>query len=111
MNPATLDRLADAVADKIVTRLAERLDERSEVSDLVDAAEIARRFGVAPSFVYEHADELGAIRLGDGDRPRLRFDPQRVFEGLAARPTPASRSKPRRRRASSADLLPVKGER
>jgi hypothetical protein len=26
------------------------------------------------SFVYEHADELGAYRLGTGPRARLRFD-------------------------------------
>jgi hypothetical protein len=29
---------------------------------------------VSRAFVYEHAGELGAIPLGTGPRPRLRFD-------------------------------------
>lgn len=41
---------------------------------LVDASTVAARLGVARSYVYEHADELGAIRLGSGPRARLRFD-------------------------------------
>jgi hypothetical protein len=40
---------------------------------LLDAAELAGEFGVARSWVYAHAAELGAIRLG-GERGRLRFD-------------------------------------
>ena len=43
-------------------------------AQLVDAAEIARRFGVERGWVYAHANELGAVRLGTGRRPRLRFD-------------------------------------
>jgi hypothetical protein len=41
---------------------------------LVDAKGVAAYLGVNVSFVYEHADELGARRLGSGPKARLRFD-------------------------------------
>ena len=61
--------------------------------ELVDAAELARRLGIERSWVYTHAIELGAVKLGAGRKPRLRFDPEiaarvlrRVGEGPAADP-------------------------
>jgi len=81
--------------------------------ELIDATEVARRLDVDRTWVYERADELGAIRLGDGKRPRLRFNPSTVYEALAARPAPAKpeRAKARRTaRTSTVPLLPVKGE-
>jgi hypothetical protein len=41
---------------------------------LLKADELAAVLGVDRSYVYEHADELGAWRLGSGSRARLRFD-------------------------------------
>jgi hypothetical protein len=78
--------------------------------DLVDAAEIARRFGVSRDFVYDHADELGALRLGVGPKARLRFDPARVGSVLRALPEKAvkPRRRPRRGQRNSA-LLPIRG--
>src|SRR3954452_9001910 len=49
---------------------------------LLDASEVAKRCGVTRGWVYEHAAELGALRLGNGRRPRLRFDPRVVDEVL-----------------------------
>jgi hypothetical protein len=74
-----LDRLADPAE-----RLAERLRRLTPASaePLVDAAEIARLHGKTRSCVYEHAGELGAVRLGSGPRPRLAFSPARVAERL-----------------------------
>ncbi len=81
--------------------------------ELVDVAEIARRFGVSPDWVYSNADSLGVVRLGDGPKARLRFDPETVAQRLRAgsTPEPSRPSHPRRRRAtqSSVDLLPVRG--
>lgn len=34
------------------------------------------------TWVYEHADELGAIRLGRGPKARLRFDVETVSQIL-----------------------------
>lgn len=42
---------------------------------LVDAAALAAELGTSRDWVYEHADELGALRLGNGPKARLRFDP------------------------------------
>jgi hypothetical protein len=70
---AELEGLPDAIA----TRLDQRA-RRGSVPQLVDAATVARWFGVSPAWVREHADELGVSRIGTGPRPRMRFDPDRV---------------------------------
>ena len=116
---AALDRLADLLVDRLAARLGGLMPERAE--PLVDAVEIARLFGRTRSWVYEHAGELGAVRLGSGPRPRLGFSPARVaahFE-QASQPTPLmlpQPAKPRRARrrradrtASGAELLRVRG--
>ncbi|MHB1837224.1 MAG: hypothetical protein ACYCXW_19925 [Solirubrobacteraceae bacterium] len=112
-----LDRLADLLAERLAVRLSGLAPARAE--PLVDAAEIARLHGKTRSWVYEHAGELGAVRLGSGPRPRLAFSPARVAERLekVEEPTPAQlpkTSQRRRRRerasrtASGAPLLHVR---
>jgi hypothetical protein len=61
--------------------------------------------------VYENADRLGALRLGSGVRPRLRFDPQLVEKRLDSGDEGAS---PRPQRGpddggavARADLIPL----
>jgi hypothetical protein len=123
---AALDALADRVAERVAPRVAalviEALTGSGEVR-LLDAAEVARRLGRGREWVYRHAGELGAVPLGDGERPRLGFDPARVAAYLdacrtsrrterPAEPT-AKRSAGRagtRQRAGSTDLLPIRGE-
>jgi hypothetical protein len=62
------------------------------------ARRVAAHYGVTPRFVYEHADELGCLRLGAGPRPRLRFDPRTVRERWshlrAPKPVAPQRSQP-----------------
>ena len=55
----------------------------SRVAPLVDANELARLLSVSRDYVYEHADELGALRLSNGPRARLRFDPDVARAALA----------------------------
>src|SRR4051812_40819680 len=69
----------------------------SSVSSLLDAAEIAQRCGVTRAWVYAHAAELGALRLGAGPRPRLRFDPAIVDVALRTGFTNEQRRQSRRR--------------
>jgi hypothetical protein len=45
---------------------------------LLTADELAIVLGVDRGYVYEHAVELGAWRLGSGPRARLRFDLEEV---------------------------------
>lgn len=116
-NHAALDRLADLLADRLAQRLGGLMPGQDE--PLVDAAEIARLHGKSRSWVYEHAGELGAVRLGSGPRPRLGFARARAAEGLERVDKPATVSppeppKPRRRHhragrtASGAPLLHVR---
>ena len=59
--------------------------EQESVRRLLSAGEVARAFGVSRGWVYDHAVELGAIPLGDGPRPRLRFDLHKVQSALDCR--------------------------
>lgn len=66
--------LVEAVAQRTAAIVLERLAGRPAVEPLVDVAAVAHALGVSVAFVYEHADALGAIRLGSGPKARLRFD-------------------------------------
>jgi hypothetical protein len=117
----TLD--ADSV-ERVARRVLELLGEEragSGAVELLRTAEVARRFGVTRSYVYSHAQQLGAIRLGDGPRARLRFDPAIVSERLSAcsvskgsasakSRTAKPKAPRRRRRLSGAEpiLLPIR---
>jgi hypothetical protein len=80
--PATADAVwVEAVALRVVQLL--RTGEVVNDRRLVDAATLAGELGVDRSWVYSHRDELGAIRLGSGSKPRLRFDVQIVRAALA----------------------------
>lgn len=73
-----------------------------------DAAQLARVLDVDREWVYQHARQLGGIRLGNG-RGRLRFDLKHVTRVLAiprfeGAESPVSRPPTRRRRR--VDLLP-----
>jgi hypothetical protein len=73
--------LVEATAQATAERVVELLSAREPVvapRRLLSAAELADELGVARSFVYEHADEFGAVRLGEGSKPRLRFDLERA---------------------------------
>jgi hypothetical protein len=76
--------VADLVAERVLERVTPLLGLDSTAEELVDAREIARRTGRSRWWVYEHAPELGAIKLGTGSNPRLAFSPARVQAYLAA---------------------------
>jgi hypothetical protein len=118
-----LERLAERVAELVLERMGDTPATAGSV-ELVDAAEIARRTGLTAATVRARADEFGAVRIGDGPRPRLRFDPERVDEAPTAGSTdkrspepevPAQPTIRRRRRAARSgagpELLPIKGTR
>lgn len=114
----------DAVSVEAVARRVVELMRGEGVSSrgLVDAATLAAELGVTRSWVYEHRTELGAVQLGTGAKPRLRFDVRRAREALiggSRQPTadlststlaksPATRPG-RRGRPRSADSLPRPG--
>jgi len=121
IHPADLERLAGLVADRLAARLlsapeAVSLGARPSASvatpetlqeaapGLLDAKEVAARFGVTPGWVRENADRLGVIRLGDGPKPRLRFD----LETVAAALTPSGRDERSEPAASPAPTGPAR---
>ena len=111
-----LGELADQIADRLAERLAANAG-RPGRDYLIDAAEVAARCGRTRGWVYDHRHALGAIALGNGQRPRLAFEPAKVDAYLAARgspaaPTPPPRDPSRVRRAqgkANAELLPIRG--
>ena len=71
--------LAPTLVEAIAQRVAELLRAELHLAPrLLTPSEVADRFAVSRTWVYEHATELGAIRLGNGPKARLRFDPDRV---------------------------------
>jgi len=137
LTPRLIDELAPRLIDKLAPLLIERLTDRlgaarepvaerlggpacEQPEALVDAREIARRTGRSRWWVYEHAGELGAVRLGAGSRPRLAFWPSRVDEYLQAAaqlhqpiPVPAQARPQLRQRgrhtSTGVELLPIQG--
>lgn len=109
--------LVEAVADAV----AARLERGAAPRRLLTADELAAYLGVERSWCYEHAVELGALRLGEGARPRLRFELERVQAALACRhgresseplervAEPKRRSGRRRALGTGAPLLPIRG--
>ena len=88
---------------------------------LVDVFAVAAYLGVTRGWVYEHADALGARRLGSGPRARLRFSLAEVDERLSAcspgrgseslKPVPTKGLRPRRGSpmGTNVELLPIRG--
>ena len=112
----------EQIAQRVVELLRGEGEQKAQQTPgpLLDAGELAQRLGVKREWVYEHARELGAVRLGDGPKARLRFDPEaakRVLEkrrrpagspdpsNAAVEPRPARRR--RRRPQGAVPLLPV----
>ena len=112
LSAATIDAIAERVAAQLRQSDNAPPTARDDVLWLT-AKQVAERFGVRREWVYAHARELGGQRLGNGPRPRLRFDAHRVADVLlaersdAVETTPASPTrKPRARRAPR--LLPIR---
>src|ERR1700756_2028029 len=98
-----LRRLADLVAERLA---APRPDE------LIGAAELAKRLGRSRDYVYTNADRLGALRLGDGPRPRLMFQwPLRPVTVAVTERQPQPVRRHVRPSAGTTPLLPIRGAR
>ena len=77
MTDVELRALAEMVADILVERGI--VGPAATASGRVlDAAAVAQLLGRERQWVYDHANELGAFRYGDGPRARLGFDAQAI---------------------------------
>jgi hypothetical protein len=124
-----LDWLCERIAQRTAKLVLDELAER-EISPApgawTTAARVAEHLGVSIDVVYENADRLGAVRVGGGTKPRLRFQLERVDELLrdttirsASRGSDEAQSRtaapvaPRRGRrllGTAVDLLPIAGD-
>src|SRR3954452_1636421 len=82
---ADAPRLHPDDVEAIAVRVAALLQQPASPTPvrLVDAAKLATILDVERDWVYAHARELQAVRLG-GRRGRLRFDLASVFRSLNA---------------------------
>jgi hypothetical protein len=122
---AQLHQLANLICERLQRQangLPVNPDRVSPNRSLVDAQELARTLGVSRSTIYEHSDELAAVEVGGGKRPRLRFDPVTALEAWTRRsagggsqvsgsPVVAGVRRVRRstRSGTSGRLLPIRG--
>ena len=75
----------EAIVEAIARKVVEIVDARSTTFGLVDARELAEKLGVSIDYVYAHATELGAMRLGSGPTARIRFDLDPARQALEVR--------------------------
>lgn len=120
-DPRRLDpELIDAVARRVLELVVERATgSRCAPIGLLTVAEVAQRLRVSTKWVYAHQRRLGAIKLGEGPKARLRFDAGAVaaeLEGTergvrqdAVVPEPPAKAKRTRRRLVSRPLPPGDG--
>ncbi len=80
----------DAIAERAAHRVVQLLEQPAPGAyQLLDPKELARALNVSLDYVYAHAADLGAMRLGDGPKARLRFDlqtAQRAMRGASSHP-------------------------
>jgi hypothetical protein len=99
-------RLAPESIEALAARLAELLKTgpepppETDEGGMISAARVAELWEVQRRWVYEHRDDLGAVELGKGPRPRLRFDPEVVAERLGAPRAGRRHERPDRRRST-----------
>lgn len=119
LTDAQLETLAERCAAHVAEHLAELLGERGlpARSGLVDAATLADALGTSRDFVYAHAAELGAKRIGNGSRGRLRFDLDRAraawtssYASKESQPAkaPTTAGPSQRRGEAAAQWLPIR---
>jgi predicted DNA-binding transcriptional regulator AlpA len=103
------DRLSDAIAERVVAAFTEGSIQQARTSVAwLDAQQVAQQLGVSRDWVYEHADDLGASRIGAGPRPRLRFPPD-ILKSRNSEPAPGGATIKPSKRPKRSGLIPIRG--
>jgi hypothetical protein len=109
LTPQAVEQVAGRVV-QLLHRQQQNQQQREtgEPVGMLTVPEFAAYMKLNPGWVYEHADELGAVRLSSGPKARIRIDFQTAKAALAqlqANRTPEPAAKPRRpRRRPETDL-------
>lgn len=104
----------DAIPDGAIDLLREA-DPAFPCRGLVEVDDVGRLLRVEREWVYEHKRELGAVRIGNGERGPLRFDAAKVLAYIEAhringKPERRQRrrpGRPRKRPRADFDLLQI----
>ena len=81
----------EAIAEATARRVVEMVSLPAPATfALLSARELALELHVSRDYVYSHAAELGAMRLGSGRRARIRFDLDRARGALESRCQPVN---------------------
>jgi hypothetical protein len=76
----------DAIAERAAHRVVQLLERPGPGAyQLLDPKNLAMALNVSLDYVYAHAADLGAMRLGDGPKARLRFDLRTAQRAMCAR--------------------------
>jgi len=106
-----LDALAQRLADPVARRVIEMIKDElvlgaPAAATWLNAAEVAQLLHVTREWVYQHSEELGAVRLGGGRRPRLRFRRESLVTVNRA-PASTVEKRPKQRERTSYGLIPI----
>jgi hypothetical protein len=63
-------------------------DEARQELGMLTVAQLAQHLKLNRAWVYEHADELGATRIGHGPKARIRFDLHTAKDALKQQQPP-----------------------
>ena len=80
----------EQVAGRVVQLLGRQQQQQqqshaSEPTGMLTVSELAQHLHLNRAWVYGHADELGAIRVGGGPKARIRFDLHTARTALSRR--------------------------
>ena len=82
----------EAIAEHAAHRVVQLLGQPTPGAyQLLDPKELAGALNVSLDYVYAHAADLGAMRLGDGPKARLRFDLQAAQRAMRRASSPPGR--------------------
>jgi hypothetical protein len=117
LTPQAVEQIATRVAQLLRHQQQHDTQHSAEPGGLLNVSQLANHFNLSRAWVYEHADQLGAIRFGNGPKARLRFDLNTATQALERnqRQTPTPARKPRRAPAhpepytADAPLLEIRG--
>jgi hypothetical protein len=87
----------EAIAERAALRVVELLGRPGPGSfELLEPRQLAEALNVSVDYVYAHAADLGAMRLGDSPKARLRFDLHTAQTAMRSRKQPPAMAADRR---------------
>jgi pyruvate/2-oxoglutarate dehydrogenase complex dihydrolipoamide acyltransferase (E2) component len=90
LTPQTVEQIASRVAQLMRHQQTSGVTSPAGTPGWMTAKELAAHLKLNPAWVYEHAQELGAIRTGTGPKARIRFDLHTATQALKHHQQPAA---------------------